>query len=267
MFQLLIKKPFHATVSVITNCPLLVTQLKMKYGPYIFEGTQDGTSLLIKAIRTKTEYELLFNEHFCRVNSAYQEIEQILFETSKYDDHIFALHGAAIEWRDMAYLCLAPTMSGKSTLTSFLVNQGFGYLTDDCILLDRNNFLVYPFSTPIQLRNGGIEILREKYSDSMFDVQSWSDGISEHYAHLPHNIIETPVPLAKIFFIKRTDSENKVIYMDSVERLTSLLKSPITKYEICGSYLRSLVKLVEFDCSMLFYHDMDYVAHVIRDIE
>lgn len=264
MFQLLIKRPFHTAVSIVTNCPLLVTQLKAKYGAYIFEDELEDTSLLIKAIKHTSEYELLFNGHFFRVISAYQEIERILYENTKYDDHILALHGAAIEWGNMAYLFLAPTMSGKTTLTSFLVNQGFGYLTDDCILLDQNNFLVHPFSTPIQLRNGGKNILREKYGYSMFDCRSWSDGISEHYAYLPRNIIETPVPLARIFFITRTDSENKVVCMDYVERMTSLLKSPITKYEICGSYLRFLAKLSEFDCSMLFYHDMEYVAHVIR---
>ena len=265
MFQLLISGPFQSAFSVVTNCSLLVAQLKMKYGKYILEGKQTCTSLIIKAIRDETNYELLFNGQCYRTVSALQEIDRIIFENVKYDDRVFALHGAAVEWRSMAYLFLAPTMSGKTTLTSFLVNQGFGYLTDDCVLLDRNDFRVYPFSTPIQLRRGGVNILKKKFYDSMFDFQCWTDGILEHYTYLPHNIIESPVPLGRIFFITRTDSENKVVNMDFAERMTFLMKSPITKYEICSSYLRFLAKLAKNDCSMLFYHDMEYVSHVIQN--
>ena len=64
------------------------------------------------------------------------ELDEIIFDNTNYDRRIFALHGAAVEWKGKGYLFLAATASGKTTLASYLTSQGFGYITDDCILLD-----------------------------------------------------------------------------------------------------------------------------------
>ena len=87
-------------------------------------------------------------------------IDEIISNNTEYDNSIFALHGAAVEWNGKAILFLASTTSGKSTLTSYLTKNGFGYITDDCILLDRTSCDIHPYSTPIYLRDGGLEILK-----------------------------------------------------------------------------------------------------------
>ncbi len=50
----------------------------------------------------------------------------------------FDLHGAGVINNGRGYLILGPSGSGKSSLALSLVNQGWGYASDDALLLDTN---------------------------------------------------------------------------------------------------------------------------------
>ena len=192
------------------------------------------------------------------------DIDRYLFEHATYDESIYALHGAAVEWHGKAYLFLAATTSGKTTLTSYLTSRGFGYLTDDCILLRRSDFYVHPYATPIQLRDGGLEVLRAydtipKHLELLEEPNSW-----RRFVYTPSHCITEPLPLARIFFIQRTEDENTLIPMKSTERMTSLMKAPITNYRVDGDYLRLISRLAKVDCHILRYCDMNYVKELIQ---
>lgn len=53
--------------------------------------------------------------------------------------------------------------------------------------------------------------------------------------------------------------------MNTTEKITALLKSPITEYEIDGSYLSFISKLSAIPCKRLYYSNMNYVAEVIKN--
>lgn len=98
------------------------------------------------------------------------ELDEIIFDNTNYDRRIFALHGAAVEWKGKGYLFLAATASGKTTLASYLTSQGFGYITDDCILLDCVDFQVYPCHTLLHLRDGGVDVLKLSFLSAQAGV-------------------------------------------------------------------------------------------------
>ena len=52
--------------------------------------------------------------------------------------------------------------------------------------------------------------------------------------------------------------------MNTTEKITALLKSPITEYEIGGIYLSFISKLSAIPCKRLYYSNMDFVAEVIK---
>ena len=108
------------------------------------------------------KFDITFNRKTFPTIKPLKAIQSILFESTKYDESIFAMHGAAVEHNGEAYLFLAPTNSGKTTLTTYLTMRGFSYITDDCILMDRSNFTVYPHANPIHLRSDGFGILKDK---------------------------------------------------------------------------------------------------------
>ena len=94
------------------------------------------------------------------------------------------------------------------------------------------------------------------------------DDISiKRYVYTPKNCITQPLPLKKIFFITRTKDSNHLEKMNTNEKMTALLKSPITEYKVDGSYLSFISKLASVPCERIYYSDMRFVAEVIKNEE
>lgn len=262
MTEIYLIPPFQSITCIQTNCASLIEQLHTKYGQYISSNSAFPVNYRIKIVKEATSYYLEFGGSILTTEAPLIEVENILFDNTRYDPKIFALHGAAVEWKNKAYLLLASTMSGKSTLTSYLTYNGRGYITDDCILLDRETFQIYPYTTPIQLRDGGMEIL-QKYHALPEKGLIKNDDL-QRYIYTPSCSITKSLPLGGIFFIRRSDTENQVIPMDTNTRITSLMKAPITVYPITTDYLQFLMRLAKIECSYLIYSDMAYVMEVIQ---
>ena len=246
-----------------TNCENLVCSLRLQYGRYLCEGEEaDGSTITV--VKHEASYRIDFAGKIIEADCPLEKIDSILFEHTRFDDWIFAIHGAAVEWQGQAYLFLAATTSGKTTLAAYLTSQEFGYITDDCILLDRTSLLVTPFSTPLHLREGGLEVLR-RYRAAPDKPTLLDDPVIRRYIHTPENCVTEPLPLGRIFFIARTEQENRLVPMSGNEKMAALMKSPITNYPLTGEYVRFLSRLAQSaDCRRLYYSDMAYVAEVIR---
>ena len=250
--MLIYTPPFQTTYVILLDNPQLKKKLKIKYGKYLSKThTFSGKDIDSISCYSFTNPVL--------------EIDRYIFHHTTYDENILALHGAAVEWNGQAYLFLAATTSGKTTLASYLTNCGCGYLTDDCILIERANLLVHPYTTPIQLRDGGLEVLK-KYQAAPNKLELLEEGPSlRRWVYTPENCIEKAIPLRRIFFIERTEKENCLIDMNTTERITALMKSPITNYNVTGDYLRLLARIAKIDCHILRYCDMQYVKELIQN--
>ena len=262
MFKLNIVAPHQSSFTVKTDCCELVNSLKLKHGKYI--KSKKNTDFLITAIKKGGLCEISFGDEILTTDIPLRKVEDIMYENRRYDENVFAIHGGAVEYKGEAYLIVAATTNGKTTLTSYLVSNGFGYITDDCILLNRSNFDIYPFNTPIHLRRGGYNVL--KNLGCLPKTLMLLDDVSiKRYVYTPANCIIQPLPLKKIFFITRTEDANRLEKMNTTEKITALLKSPITDYKIDGSYLSFISKLAGMPCETLYYSDMNFVAEVIKN--
>ena len=265
MKLLSLKMPYQSEWTIRTDCPDIVSKLKMKYGKYVTE-LEDRESSDIKIFKNYgNDYIVTINGSVTCTPRPIFHLNRFLFDNPSYSDNILALHGAAVQWKEKCYVFLASTTTGKTTLTSFLTHCGFGYVTDDCVLLDRCSLMVYPFSTPLLLREGGINVLKA-YSALPGELEKLSEQEEIcRYVYTPQNNVEYAVPLGEIFFLERTESENAVLSMSATEKLTSLLKSPITVYPITAEYLHFLSNLGKSYCKRLQYCDMNFVKEVITD--
>ncbi len=255
--------PFQSDFTIQTNCTHLSRALLLKYGKYL-QHSQELKGKTVTAFRENDRYRIEFEGHVTHTPNALLEIDYILCENTQYDEKIFALHGAAVGYKGKAYLFLASTTSGKTTLESYLVHAGFGYITDDCILLDRTNFVIYPYQSPIHLREGGLQVLKRLHAAPQ-NLERFGEGGNIRYAYTPENCINGPVPLGGIFFIRRTESENRLIEMSTTEKMTALMEAPITVYTVSGDYLKFISTLAGQNCFRLCYSDLDFVAEVIKN--
>ena len=255
--------PSQTTFSITTNSDSLIHLLYLKYGNYLSNHFHIA-DLDISVIEKKQSFTISTKYYSCDTLQPLNEIDRYIFDHTTYDSSFLALHGAAVEYEGVAYLFLAPTTSGKTTLTSYLTNLGFGYLTDDCILLNKQSFHIHPFTTPIHLRKGGLTVLN-RLGIELKEVQHLKEHENtERFVYSPKKCITTPIPLKTIFFIKRTENENCLKEINTIERITSLLKAPITNYELTSDYLRFLSKLSKEECYQLLYCDMNYVKELIE---
>ena len=264
MTTLFYHAPFQSTFAIETDCNLLTKQLYLKYGKYI---STEKAHIDYHIVITKKNGNYLFQTEAFVQPSLHPliDLDHFFFENTIYDPRIFALHGGAIEWKNKCFIFLAPTTAGKTTLTAYLTNFGAGYITDDCILLDRTEMTVHPYATPLHLRDGGLSVLK-KQGITLANLQALEDGAEfKRYIYTPHNCAVTEQPLASIFFIERTTHENCLMPMSATERMTEMMKAPITPYEINTDYLRFLARLIQFPCHRLRYCNMEYVKDVIQN--
>jgi hypothetical protein len=68
--------------------------------------------------------------------------------------HAVALHTGAVSHGDRAILIAGPTGSGKTTLTGWLVGKGFGYLTDEVVVLIDHASKVVGFPRAMVVKGG-----------------------------------------------------------------------------------------------------------------
>ena len=263
MKKIFFRLPFQSNFVIETDCDALIEKLFLQYGQYA-TLEECGCEHKFKIIKCGEEYTFASPADSFSTIAPISELDRYIFENNAYDPSVLALHGAAVEWGGECSLFLAATTSGKTTLCTYLTLQGFGFLTDDCILLDRKTLCVHPCAAPIQLRDGGVEVLRR------YGVLP--DGLTlleeppnlRRYVYTPSNAATAPIPLKNIFFIKRCD-ENRLRDMPTVERMTELMKAPITNYPINADYLRFLSRLAKVNCQRLYYRDMEYVKEVIQN--
>lgn len=267
MVTLFLTTPYQPLYILKTNCPILTHSLFLKYGNYLTTVpmyTQNVIVISKKLVTEISKYDITHNEIYLTTSHPLQAIEEILHAHRTFPPNIFALHGAAIEHNHQAYLFLAPTTTGKTTLTSYLTTQGFGYITDDCVLLDRETFTIHPYTTPLHLRSGGVTVLKE-YNALPVTLEYLDDPTFQRYVYTPDNCITDSLPLGRIFFITRTKHDNHIEEMNGTQRMTALLKSPIIEYPLTSEYMQFIARLSKVPCNQLFYCDMNYVTEVIKN--
>ena len=264
MCTLYLKLPYQSLFVIMTNCEKIVKKLSLKYGFYISPKKVKGNNCQkIYVIKNDSSYTISTTNSIDNVEKPIEYIDQYIHKYNKFSEKIFALHGAAVEWKGCASLFLAPTSSGKTTLTTFLTNHGCGYLTDDCVLVDRSNFNICPQSTPIQLREGGYRLL-EEMGEVPPNICVLDEPPLRRLTYTPSYCIKHPIPLNKIYFIQRNESINKTMPMSSVEKIEELIKSPIIEYPIGFEYIKFISRLAQIECLRMLYKDFDYVEKIIQ---
>lgn len=248
-----------------TNCEKIMKLLYLQFGRYVSDQAKNEIYYRINiSFQFDGSYVVGYDDKKIITDKPLSILEDIMFDTTTFYKNIIALHGAAVEYKGKAYILLAPTTSGKTTLTAYLTSNGFNYITEDCVLLYKNEMLIYPYTCPVHLRFGGVEVLK-KYGINIENLELLEDASGSRYVYTPENYLKSPLPLGSIFFICRNEAENKICDMTVSESIQELMKSAITVPDISGAYIQGIAKIARTGCSRLVYSDMKYVADVIKE--
>lgn len=257
-------RPFHKPdYEMNTNCRQFIEALRLQYGKYI-KDTVDSYNPYKIIVTRETNNSYIIDHLGGRVatDKPLREIDEILFNTTTYDETVLPLHGAAVEYNGYVYVFLAPTTTGKTTLTAYLINYNFGYITEDCILLDKQTFKLFSYACPLHLRTGSLEVL-QKYGINIANLKPLDDPAGIRYIYTPHNYGMESLPLGRIFFLKRSETENRITGMTSSESMIELMKASMTVTPPSSEYIRLIARLAKTGCKQIIYRDMEYVRDII----
>ncbi len=80
---------------------------------------------------------------------------------ASHANHFLIIHAATIEKDGLAAILPGAPGAGKSTLTAFLVNNGWRLLSDELALVSLNDGRITPLARPVSLKNESIDIIRQ----------------------------------------------------------------------------------------------------------
>ena len=81
----------------------------------------------------------------------------------RHHDFLLALHAGGVAWADQAMLLVGKSRSGKSTLTAALLGEGWDYLSDDMILMERDSLNAKSMPCSLGIKPGGWELLASRF--------------------------------------------------------------------------------------------------------
>jgi hypothetical protein len=123
---------------------------------------------VLELLRDQSGYRLTFRgEPVAEVESLAELLgrtqELLLRWEYPYTDWLAYCHAAAVRRGDHSVLLPGGSGVGKSTLTAYLVAQGFGYLGDDLIAMGAADGTLWPLPTRLSLKAGAWPILEPLY--------------------------------------------------------------------------------------------------------
>jgi hypothetical protein len=169
----------------------------------------------------------------------------------------------------VAALIIGNSNSGKSTLTTRLASEGWGYLSDDMVLLKdnrekiearglRRNFTISPFV----LERMKIPRLKEALGQQLL-----SDSAKRYLdpsLAFPNSFIELGVPRALLFPVITNEASTRMEKLSQSNAMMTLVTYCVwARFDriIAHDYLKVLAGLVKQSCSWALYAGLDLIEN------
>lgn len=266
-------KQFNMLIKSDTELP--INLIKKIYFGFVLQDITEceariyDNSFMVEIKKDNLRYKLKEeNEHFDLTENdliflLYDLIEKHLTMLNLQNYSIF--HGAALGMNDLSIGMVATTRTGKSTLAAYMADNGYDYLSDDNIIVNRSNHTVFPFLLPISLRS--MDLLGSDYEGKIV-YQGFNQYRNEYnYLIVPNcskNYLKLPKLKAIIFLIRgRSLKLEKLAKSASYINLLNNIKFS----KDIDSEIRNMVAFSNgIDCYNLFYNDLEEALISIKKV-
>ncbi|MFT5697439.1 MAG: hypothetical protein ACI8ZB_000287 [Desulforhopalus sp.] len=200
-----------------------------------------------------------------RYQLAYTLINEVIFHSINTNDSHHALHAGCVCNDSRCILLPGQSGNGKSTLTSWLVMNGFQYLTDELVLLD-SEARALPMTRPISLKVG-------PGHDSWLLADECEEIIaSETGSMIPHRLFnadftpQQPKVTDIIFPQFNSDAEPELKQISPAKSSLYLLKSHVNARNLAGHGVSEMASIVKQCRSYtLSYASFDDLLHIFNE--
>lgn len=195
-------------------------------------------------------------------------IHNFVREHTVCQDPYFIFHGGAVTCGQDAYVFLAATTTGKTTLITYLSQIGYTYLNDDSFAIDMNTLQIPPYSSPIHLRDGGFAYLKSVLPEPLPPCAYIDAELSFRHILFPEKRTSQFTNVKKIFFLNRTDdpaADDSCTPLPAFQSLQRLFISALVPYQMSKRHIQFFQRLTPL-CHQLTYHDAADAARLLNKI-
>lgn len=208
-------------------------------------------------------YRFLFRSRSLQTEQPIALLADVLHDSLLIEEGWTGLHAAGVAARDKAYLFAAATTTGKTTLTAYLLHEGFSYLSDDCLLISQRNLSLSPTANTLHLRRGGRDILCE-WNALPPHLRLVAEPGMERFVYTPPVDTRRRYPIGGIYLIARSET-NQCRSLSQTEAMPLLMKNAMVPERLSSDRLRFWMSLAAQPVYWLAYRDLSYVAACIRE--
>ena len=196
-------------------------------------------------------------------------LEDYIYEHVDVDPDFFVFHGGAVSKDDKAFLFLASTTTGKTTLMTYLWQSGYELWNDDSVGVRMTDGKMIPFQSPVHLREGGLTYLRSVLPTLPEPVEIYSADMprfvlspfTEEPSHLQ------PAPISRVFVLNRVKEPLECASCEKLpahEALQMLLTGALLPYAPTFTHIRFCQGLAT-RTYRLTYHDAAQVLPILEE--
>lgn len=261
IYHLLLKKyGYLNALRIITNDEALKNDLFTYFHPFVnsienadihkystFEYYIDGTKVY-------SYYNGLKNSG----DDPLFQISKIISETFYAVEDIIVLHAALLEWKGKGIVIIAPSGMGKTTLSMYLINHGFKYISDDYVVITKDGKCAQNIVTPMRLRQGGINVLKKENICFSKPLKQTFYGNKERYIYIPRdNQIsqDKNIPIKLITYIQRDALHCESKKMSKIELFNCLLSNSAVSKSSNTIFIRKYAKMLDINSAFIQYND------------
>lgn len=190
-------------------------------------------------------------------------LADVLHDSLVIEEGWTGLHAAGVAARGKAYLFAAATTTGKTTLTAYLLHEGFSYLSDDCLLISNQDLTLSPTANTLHLRRGGRDILCELNALPPY-LRLVADPGMERFVYTPPTDNKRLYPIGGIYLIARSET-NQCRPLSQTEAMPMLMKNAMIPERLSSDRLRFWLSLAAQPVYRLAYRDLSYVAACVQE--
>ena len=147
---------------------------------------------------------------------------------------------------------------GKTTLSMYLINHGFKYISDDYVVITKDGKCAQNIVTPMRLRKGGINVLKKENICFSKPLKQTFYGNKERYIYIPRdNQIsqDKNIPIKLITYIQRDALHCESKKMSKIELFNCLLTNSAVSKNSNTIFIRKYAKMLDIDGVFIQYND------------
>ena len=196
-----------------TECRIVYEELSNLFYPYVTFADILPAEYDIVFVVKKDSINLFLNGAqiqqcpYSSLLALYKTIVGIIRDNIVLEDDFSLLHGAVLAHGTDAYILLAESQMGKSTLSMYLTTSSeFKCITDDLAIIHNKSYRIYPISKFLHVRKSALVLFdTEKFMDFSYNP------LLDRYQHsLSNDRFSTEYVTKKIVILDRQNSINRI---------------------------------------------------------